>query len=67
MNKPSYATLKQDLKCANEEAKMYMEEALRLRETLKGVESQRARWEEVSRGADRLCNVLIRALEDAQK
>ena len=61
--KPSYNSLKECLRCANQEAQGYLN-----RLNAAGIENEQLRaeverWKSIGQGADRLCNVLIQALE----
>ena len=72
--KPSYSCLKETVRCANDEAQGYLNEAIdlriqvaSLRDDLDVMTTDRDRWQSYSQRADRLTMILVRALEDAQK
>jgi len=65
--KPSYSCLKETVRCANAEAQGYLDQVGSLRTNLEMMTADRDRWRAMALGADRLCDVLIRALQDAQK
>lgn len=63
---PSYNCLRESLRCANAEARGYLDELVQLRKERMDVVAERDRWKRIGQGADELCSVLIKALKDAQ-
>ncbi len=67
MKKRSYSGLVADLRSANDEAQGYLDSLVIMRRDADDLRKEVARWKEAGQGADRLCSVLIRALEFYQK